>query len=42
MTAIDAGSLLPVVVPVRSDGYWTSVGRRLIRDPVAMARSPSS
>ena len=36
MTAIDAGSL-PVVVPVRSDGYWTSVGRRLIRDPVAMA-----
>ncbi|SEG74208.1 ABC transporter permease [Bosea lathyri] len=36
MTAIDAGSLA-VVVPVRSDGYWTSVGRRLIRDPVAMA-----
>jgi peptide/nickel transport system permease protein len=36
MTAIDAGSL-PVVSPVRSDGYWRSVGRRLMRDPVAMA-----
>jgi peptide/nickel transport system permease protein len=35
MTAIDAGALV-TVTPVRSEGYWSSVGRRLVRDPVAM------
>lgn len=35
MTAIDAGSIV-TVTPVRSEGYWSSVGRRLVRDPVAM------
>ncbi|RDJ22237.1 ABC transporter permease [Bosea caraganae] len=35
MTAIDAGAIV-VVTPVRSEGYWTSVRRRLVRDPVAM------
>ena len=36
MSAIDAGAI-PVVTPIRSESYWTSVGRRLRRDPVAMA-----
>lgn len=36
MSAIDAGSV-PALTPIRSEGYWTSVGRRLRRDPVAMA-----
>ena len=35
MTAIDAGAIV-IVTPVRSEGYWSSVGRRLVRDPVAM------
>jgi len=35
MTAIDAGAIV-TVTPVKSEGYWTSVGRRLVRDPVAM------
>lgn len=35
MTAIDAGAII-TVTPVRSEGYWSSVGRRLVRDPVAM------
>ena len=35
MTAIDAGAIV-TVNPVRSEGYWSSVGRRLVRDPVAM------
>lgn len=35
MTAIDAGSIV-TVTPVRSEVYWSSVGRRLVRDPVAM------
>jgi peptide/nickel transport system permease protein len=35
MTAIDTGALV-TVTPVRSEGYWSSVGRRLVRDPVAM------
>lgn len=35
MTAIDAGAIV-TVTPVRSEGYWSSVGRRLVRDPVAM------
>jgi peptide/nickel transport system permease protein len=35
MTAIDAGAIV-TVTPVRSEGYWSSVGRRLGRDPVAM------
>lgn len=35
MSAIDAGALA-VMTPVRSEGYWSSVGRRLVRDPVAM------
>jgi peptide/nickel transport system permease protein len=35
MTAIDAGAIVSVT-PVRSEGYWSSVGRRLVRDPVAM------
>ena len=34
-TAIDAGPI--VLVPVRSQGYWASVGARLLRDKVAMA-----
>lgn len=36
MAAIDAGNIV-TAAPVRSEGYWTSVGRRLMRDPVAMA-----
>jgi len=35
MTAIDAGAVV-TVIPVKSEGYWSSVGRRLVRDPVAM------
>ena len=35
MTTIDAGAIV-TVTPVRSEGYWSSVGRRLVRDPVAM------
>ncbi|KFC70121.1 Binding-protein-dependent transport systems inner membrane component [Bosea sp. LC85] len=35
MSAIDAGAIV-TVNPVRSEGYWSSVGRRLVRDPVAM------
>lgn len=36
MAAIDAGNIV-TAAPVRSESYWTSVGRRLMRDPVAMA-----
>lgn len=35
MTSIEAGAMV-TVKPVRSEGYWSSVGRRLVRDPVAM------
>ena len=32
---LDAGAI--PLAPVRSQGYWTSVGARLLRDKVAMA-----
>lgn len=35
MAVLEAGPI--VIAPVRSQGYWASVGWRLTRDPVAMA-----